>query len=178
MLFLVLRHAVRAWYGSSNAAGELRNRTAWTQESLQLFSLHCHCSTRSGTSIPPTAHIHVQSKPSVTRLQGHLLGAYQADVAEASQSDVVGNDHQHFEGRTRRSGTTEARPVSQDPNVIGFVPAFILGDIYVCKLPERQVPLYANRAAKPGWHVHLHISSSRYPSLPSSFSTLACTVLA
>ena len=25
----------------------------------------------------------------------------------------------------------------RDPNIIGFVPAFILGNVYMCKLPDR-----------------------------------------
>ena len=27
----------------------------------------------------------------------------------------------------------------RDPNIVGFVPAFILGNVYVCKLPYRYV---------------------------------------
>ncbi len=25
----------------------------------------------------------------------------------------------------------------RDPNIVGFVPAFILGNVYMCKLPDR-----------------------------------------
>lgn len=112
-----------------------------TPEPLQLPQLELGpcCRTRKRSLTPSAACIPVQSKPSRTRQRqlGHSLGSYIADVAEVSQPDVSGNVRQPAQHQPRQVGTKEGQP--RDPNVVGFVPAFILGDVYVCKLPDRQV---------------------------------------
>ena len=98
-----------------------------------------------GSFASAAASIHVQSKPSRAQAQqGELDGSSRAVVAATSQSNVIGDAQQPSE--LKQTGTKESHAVSKDPNVVGFVPAFILGDIHVCKLPERQVPLHAIRA--------------------------------
>ena len=76
----------------------------------------------------------VQSKPSRTQRRRQLgcsiPESHNADVAELNDPKKVA---QSIDRDLKQSDT-------EDPNTVGFVPAFMLGNIYVCKVPERQVP--------------------------------------
>ena len=43
---------------------------------------------------------------------------------------------------------SSAKPGPSDPNAVGFVPAFIAGDVFVCKLPHKYVQQSSNHASK------------------------------
>lgn len=161
--------AVRSWCGSSDPAGELKDHAPGTPILLQVLSLRCLCRKRLGPLAPPAAPIHVQSTPSsAPQQQGPFHSSFRAVVAAPIHLDVVGPS----EGEAKQRGTQEGGAVSKDPNVVGFVPAFILGNIYVCNLPERQVPFTACSFVQQEPHVHQRLTSCRFPSLFAHCPTL------
>lgn len=115
---------------------------------LSIFSLRavCRCCRAPKGSIIPqvTSSQHVQSKPSGMRRRTQLeFSSHEpldADVVEASQPDVVSDAGQPVKSQRNQAGTKHRQTVPKDPNTVGFVPAYILGNMYLCKTPERQVP--------------------------------------
>ena len=100
------------------------------------------CRAPKGSVTPQVICSHVQSKPSRTRRRRKQLEfsshePLDADVVDASQPDVVGNAGRPVKNIHNQAGTKHRQTVPKDPNTVGFVPAYILGNMYLCKTPER-----------------------------------------
>ena len=135
------------------------------------------CRAGKGSVARQAACSQVQSKPSRTQTRRQLgcspPGTLNADVAEVSDPEIVGDAGQPVQ---RELNQPDGRPVPRDPNVAGFVPAFILGKVYLCKVPERQVLASKPCKQATGAHKGSNVTSSQKPLC--AFYASPCTLRA
>lgn len=63
----------------------------------------------------------------------------------------------------------------RDPNIVGFVPAFILGNVYVCKLPNRYVVRYFHSNSEVLTLIFVsHSMAKQHPQRKSPCTALSC----
>lgn len=128
------------------------------------WTLHSDCRYtlvyRAPASFRSTLHAALQRTNACARGRiriGHLLSSsHQRDNVERQthQSTPALPALRHLESHREQEGETPAEPTGreaadtlaqifrsratpQDPNIVGFVPAFVMGNIYVCQLPDR-----------------------------------------
>ena len=72
-----------------------------------------------------------------TRPLWQLDDNYDHSSADAQQPAAqVGTETQALH-RPGKADSEHGKLTPRDPNIVGFVPAYILGNVYMCKLPDR-----------------------------------------
>ena len=168
----------RGWCGRSTAAGAQFKKSSSFVLLLNCAASACAlCRAGKDSVARQAACSQVQSKPSRTQTRRQLgcspPGTLNADVAEVSDPEIVGDAGQPVQ---RELNQPDGRPVPRDPNVAGFVPAFILGKVYLCKVPERQVLASKPCKQATGAHEGSNVTSSRKPLC--AFYASPCTLRA
>lgn len=86
----------------------------------------------------------------LTESNGHLgqPSVHMALPEEAKDDSMPEGLHSMLAAKPSGNDAGSAKPGPSDPNTVGFVPAFIAGDVFVCKLPHKYVQQASNHASK------------------------------